>query len=254
MRVTSSLYSIFSLVALLATVPMSPVQARDSATDCIVRPAPSAALRHFHKPATVRGLAPQIMIPREGELQLVPAPDRGNGDRAWSPTGDFTRSAGPYDPVGHRLFVWGYFTVGWIEVQPQSGTWLFGDSGTIKPRLYDRWDDGKGDSVRSVLRSEVLGVQFYAGWTAPHWLTGHRSYRVYELSGVGMRRVAELERRTLLYVGDDPVVGMAVFFPEGVTPLDHPRQFVWYDGASVIEPPSGSIVPNTFCEEQAQIP
>ncbi len=234
----------------LTLILVSPTQAKSTGVvaSCFVRPAVPVGFKNRGDPVAISGLVPQVRMPYEGALQLVPAPGRENGNRAWSPTGDFTSVVGPYDPVSRRLYVWGYDTVGWIEVFPQSGTWLFGESGKIRPQLFDPGDDGKGDAVRSVQRSDVLGLQFYEGWTPVHWLTGRQSYRYFTIAGTQMRRVPELEHRNLRYIGDDPVAGMAVFLPSDVSWSDRRGKLVWFDGAHVIEPGSDDAIPDAPCE------
>ncbi|MGR3660931.1 MAG: hypothetical protein ACU0CA_07035 [Paracoccaceae bacterium] len=83
----------------------------------------------------------------------------------------------------------------------EAGTWLFGESGMIQPALYDPADDIA--DVEVIERSEVLGIQFYSGFTSPHWLTGSQTYRVYQISEAGMSRVKELEGQKFRYLGDD---------------------------------------------------
>jgi hypothetical protein len=249
--VTNIPFSLASLCVLLVTALTSPTQAEDSSATarCIVRPAGSIGLHNRGDPVSVSGLMPQIRIPSEGELQLAPVPNSQTENRAWSPTGDATSTVGPYDPVTQRLYVWGYFEAGWIEVLSQSGTWLFGEKGKIKPRLYERRDKARaGGRMQEVRRSDVLGYQFYEGWTAHHWLTSQQTYRSYELVGTKMRRALELERRNLIFVGDDPVARMAVFVPNDVPWMDWQGNLVWYDGIAVIEPSADQKIPNAFCK------
>lgn len=151
--------------------------------------------------------------------------------------GDLTADAGPYDPASQRLYVWGFFQNGWIEVIEAGGTWYFGESGTIGPRLYEPADDI--EDVTPIERSAVLGIQFYIGYTAPHWLTGSQSYRVYQISGSEMLRVAELEAGRYRYVGDDLAAGLAVFVPDGVAwDRNNLEALVWYDGTEIVSPPA----------------
>ncbi|KRS16450.1 hypothetical protein [Roseovarius indicus] len=239
-------------LALLALIlnPVSPLRAEtsDTGADCFERPSALAWLHNHGDPVAVPGLLPRVRIPVEGFLELVPAPGREDGERALSPTGDFTFAVGPYDPVSRRLYLWAYFKVGWIEVYQSSGTWVFGEGGTLRPRLYDSSQDGKGDSVRHVRRSEALGLQFYGGWTAEHWLTGWRSYRFYQIRGAGMTRVPEIEARGLRYLGDDPVAGMAVLVPTEGAWADRVGNLVWYDGSRVIEPGAEDSIPGRHCD------
>lgn len=245
MRPAARFLASFALMVRL----VSPLKAQTpgAGSDCFERPTASAALRNNGDSVAVPGLLPRVRIPVEGFLELVPAPGREDGDRALAPTGDFTNAVGPYDPVSRRLYLWAYSKVGWIEVYQRSGTWLFGEGGKLRPRLYNSSQDGKGDSVRHVRRSEVLGLQFYGGWTAEHWLTGWRSYRFYQISGAGMTRVPEIEARELGYLGDDPVAGMAVLVPAEGAWADRVGGLVWYDGSRVIEPGPGEAIPDTHC-------
>ncbi len=214
---------------------------------CLIRYESLVSIKRFDVPATVPGLEPQIIMPSEGKLQFFLENDAKYGHDAWSPTGDITPAVGPYDPKSGRLYVWGYFDIGWIKVIDQSGNWLFGESAKISPRLFDSWNDGKGDSVKEILRSPVLDVLFYQGTTAKHWLTKRQSYRVYQIDGSEMKRVPDLETRKLRYIGDDPIAKMAVFAPVDVEWSDRQHRFVWYNGESVIEPPSEEEIPHTFC-------
>ncbi len=243
-----SALSLVLLALMLILVSSAQAQSTSAVTSCFVRPALPVGLRNLGDPVAVSGLVPQVRMPYEGALQLALARDRDNGSQAWSPTGDFTSTVGPYDPVSRRLYVWGYFTVGWIEMFPHSGTWLFGERGKIHPRLFDPGDDGKGDSVRFVQRSDILGLQFYEGWTPVHWLTGRQTYRFFQIAGTQMRRVPELEHRNLRYLGDDLVAGMAVFLPSDVSWPDRRGKLVWCDGTSVIEPEPDDAIPDTPCE------
>lgn len=214
---------------------------------CLTRPEGPVPLERFNVPANVPGLEPDVVSPYEGRLQFF-FPDKNElGHDAWSPTGDTTPVIGPYDPDTGHLYAWGYLDNGWIEITKQSGSWIFGKDGTISPRLFDAWKDGRGDSVESILRSPVLGVQFYSGTTAEHWLTKHKSYRVYKIEGSKMTRVPELEDRSLHYIGDDPNAKMAVFAPVTAFGTDWGRHFVWFDGKAIVEPSSDSEIPDSFC-------
>ena len=195
-------------------------------------------------PTNVFGLEPQVSIPVEGYIKLH-INNSDSNSMEWSPTGDFTFVAGPYDPSSKRLYIWGYFRNGWIEVRYEAGTWVFGQSGTIRPALYHPADDI--EDVEIVERSEVLSIQFYSGFTAPHWLTGSQSYRVYQISGTDMLRINDLEDRNLHYIGDDLIKGMAVFAPNGSRWGKNPEVLVWYDGVQIIEPASSTAIPNRWC-------
>lgn len=187
------------------------------------------------EPASVHGLEPRISLPSEGHLKLHSASSDCCSE--WrSPTGDLTFSAGPYDPATGHLYIWGYDRNGWIKVIPTGETWYFGERGTIEPRLYHPADDI--EDVTSIERSEVLGIQFYSGYTAPHWLTGSQFYRVYQISGPEMTRVPELEAGMLNYLGDDLASGFAVFAPAGASWGRNLEMLVWYDGTRIVTPPA----------------
>ena len=150
-----------------------------------------------------------------------------------SPTGDFTIAAGPYDPSSGRLYIWGYFVNGWVDVHSL-------EKGDVRPKLYASADEI--EDVTYVLRSEALGVQFYSGWTAPHWLTRHQSFRVFMMSGEKATRIRALEKLYLHYIGDDPATNLAVFMS-----LDGNRALVWFDGAEIVKPPYEIKAPMQLC-------
>ncbi|MGR3660932.1 MAG: hypothetical protein ACU0CA_07040 [Paracoccaceae bacterium] len=75
---------------------------------CIERPNPPTSLGRT--PAKIIGLGPEISIPVEGFLKLHI--DNSDDSKWLSPTGDFTFTAGPYDPNSKRLYLWGYFANG----------------------------------------------------------------------------------------------------------------------------------------------
>lgn len=242
MIVTGRLYSLGTVLLILLATMVDRAYAEEPDLNCIKRPSQNVRLSRV--PAKITDLKPQVSIPVEGYIKL----HFNNSDTSsmWlSPTGDFTFAAGPYDPNTKRLYIWGYFNSGWIEVQHEAGTWLFGQSGTIRPKLYYPADDI--EDVEIIERSEVLGVQFYSGFTAPHWLTGSQTYRVYQMSGADMSRVGELDIRNLRYLGDDQVKRFAVFAPNGSHWTQDPAVLVWYDGVRIIEPAPGAAIPNRWC-------
>lgn len=221
-------------------------QAAGDAERCISRQHQPTGVGLGRTPAAIRELAPLVSLPAEGRLKLgFPSSDCCSD---WvSPTGDLTAVAGPYDPERRRLYLWGFDTNGWIEVDEVAGTWMFGAGGTIEPRLYEPADDI--EDVTAIARSEVLGLQFYSGFTAPHWLTGRQSYRVYRISGPEMTRVPELEAGNLHYVGDDPAAGLAVFAPVGASWANSPDVLPWYDGSAIVAPPAGLPPPSGLCRQ-----
>jgi hypothetical protein len=156
-----------------------------------------------------------------------------------------TLVAGPYDPVSQRLYLWGFDKNGWIEVDEVADSWVFGEGGIIEPRLYEPADDI--EDVTLIARSEILNVQFYSGYTAPHWLTGRQSYQVYQIRGLEKTRVPELEAGKLGYVGDDLTAGLAVFAPVGAPWGNSPEVLTWYDGSEIVAPPAGLPQPKGFC-------
>ncbi len=210
--------------------------AEDHSGRCVLRQNWGAASDMHKEPAAIPGMEPLVSIPSEGTLKLHTA--SSDCCSSWrSPAGDFTADAGPYDPVSRRLYIWGYFENGWIEVLQAGETWYFGESGTIRPTLYEPADDI--EDVTPIERSAVLGVQFYIGYTAPHWLTGAQSYRVYQISGPEMSRVPELEAGRYGYVGDDQAAGLAVFVPAGSSwNGSNTEALVWYDGTEIVSPPA----------------
>lgn len=162
-------------------------------------------------PSRVHGLAPMVSLRGEGQIELFD-PVSDCCDSRMSPAGDWTSLAGPYDPKSRRLYLWGYDSNGWIEVLESGATWSFGESGYVAPTLYFPANDI--EDATPIRRSAILGVQFYSGFTAPFWLMGTQSYRVYQIDGVEMERVAELEAMKLEYLGDDVASGLAVFHPQ----------------------------------------
>lgn len=218
--------------------------AEGNAERCISRQHQPTGVGLGRTPAAIRGLEPMVSIPTEGHLKLNFVSSDCCSE--WlSPTGDLTVVAGPYDPVNQRLYLWGFFKNGWIEVDEVADTWVFGVSGTIEPRLYEPADDI--EDVTVIERSEVLGIQFYSGYTAPHWLTGRQSYRVYQIRGLEQTRVPELEAGNLGYVGDDLAAGLAVFAPAGVSWGSSPEVLVWYDGYGIVARPAGLPQPEGLC-------
>ncbi len=198
---------------------------------CISRQHQPTGVGLSPQPVAVHGLEPLVSLHREGHLRL-------HGTDWPSPVGGLTYVAGPYDPASRRLYLWGFDKNGWIAMN-------LSESGTIEPRLYYPADDI--EDVAPIARSEVLGVQFYSGYTAPHWLTGSQSYRVYQISGPEMSRVPELEAGTLDYVGDDLATGFAVFAPVGASWVGSPEMLIWYDGAEIVRPPADLPPPKGFC-------
>lgn len=194
----------------------------------------SVSLNNDRDTKKVYGLTPLISIPVEGHLQLS-VDGVVQGDPVWSPTGDFTFSVGPYDAASKRLYSWGYFDSGWIEVfyNDTFGYWQFGESDTLRPKLYEPADDI--EDVQLVHISSALGVLFYSGFTAPHWLTGSQSYRVYRIDGQEMARLQELEDRKMWYVGDDLINGLAIFAPLGARWSDKPNALMAYDGNQIFD-------------------
>lgn len=222
-----------SFLLLVMGLMSQTAHAEDDMERCISRQHQPTGVELSRMPAAVHGLEPLVSLPSEGHLRLHSASSDCCSN--WpSPGGDLTFLAGPYDPVNRRLYIWGFDRNGWIEVVEAGGTWDFGESGTIEPRLYEPSDDI--EDVTVIERSEILGVQFYNGYTAPHWLTGSQSYRVYQISGPEVSRVPELEAGRLDYVGDDLAAGFAVFAPAGASWGRSPELFVWYDGTGVVIP------------------
>lgn len=125
---------------------------------CISRQHQPTGVGLSPQPVAVHGLEPLVSLHREGHLRL-------HGTDWPSPVGDLTHVAGPYDPASRRLYLWGFDRNGWIEVVEVAGAWIFGESGTIEPRLYESADDI--EDVTAIERSEILGVQFYIGYTRP---------------------------------------------------------------------------------------
>lgn len=209
--------------------------AEDDPGHCISREHQPSGASLSREPTAVHGLGPLVSLPSEGQLKLhTMAADCCS---SWhSPTGDWTFSAGPYDPLSQRLYVWGFDRNGWIEAVQTADTWVFGESGLIEPRLFHPADDI--EDVTEIERSEILGVQFYSGYTAHHWLTGNQSYRVYQIRGLEMSRVPELEAGMLEYMGDDLAAGLAVFAPAGASWVSNPEMLIWYDGVGIVMPPA----------------
>lgn len=207
---------------------------------CISRQHQPTGISLGREPAAVHGLEPLVSLPSEGHLTLGCCSDQP------SPVGDLTFIAGPFDPESQRLYLWGFDRNGWVEAVQTADTWVFGESGVIEPRLYHPADDI--EDVTQIERSEVLGVQFYSGYTAPHWLTGSQSYRVYQISGSEMTRVPELEAGRLAYLGDDLDTGFAVFAPAGASWVSNPDVLVRYDGAMIATPPTHPPPPARWCQ------
>lgn len=203
----------------------------DETNHCISTRA--ASFRLEREPVAIAGLDLPVSLPREGFVQV------GEMIRP-SPVGDFTNSAGPFDPASQRLYLWAYSQNGWINVRT-------GESGVIRPPLYFPANDVEDSTF--IERSEVLGVQFYSGYTAPHWLTGAQFYRVYQIDGAEMTRVAALEARMLRYVGDDPEAGLAVFARADVLWPRDLSSLAWYDGERITSTfPSGPPVRTRRCD------
>lgn len=194
-------------------------------------------------PVAIHGLEPLVSRPRPRGISLHP----GSTDASVGPVPiwEWTSTVGPYDPASRRLYIWAFDRNGWIEVLEAAGTWVFGERGIIEPKLYFPADDI--EDVTAIARSALLGVQFYSGFTAPHWLTGGQSYRVYRISGTEMSRVPELEAGRLQYLGDDLVAGLAVFAPAHAPWSRNPEVLVWYDGTGIVPPPADLSPPTGWC-------
>ncbi|RBW45840.1 hypothetical protein DS901_01560 [Loktanella sp. D2R18] len=193
---------------------------------------------------SVEGLEPHISIPSEGMLKLhIGAVET---EAVWSPTGDFIFGLGPYDPDSGRVYVYGWFVNGWINVLDDGEIWRFGESGTIHPNLYDPPDDI--DDVQGIHRSSVLGRQFYSGYTKPHWLTGFQSYRVYEIIDTEMLRVPVLERDMLRYYKDDVNNGFATFVSVSANFRDPEEILVLYDGIEITQVNLRDAISNQDCD------
>lgn len=219
----------------------------DGAERCISRQHNPTGVSLSRTPAAIHGLTPQVILSAEGHLKLV-SDSSDCCSATYSPIGDLTTAAGPYDPASRRLYLWGPAGNGWIEVEAVADTWILGESGTIEPKLHEVADNiNYGDYATMIERSEILGLQFYSGYTAPHWLTGGQSYRVYQFNGAEETRVTELEAGNLDYLGDDLVAGLAVFAPAGVPWGINPERLVWYDGTGIVAAPHGLPPPTGFC-------
>jgi hypothetical protein len=195
---------------------------------CIVPDSPSVNLER--DPNDFLNIGIDVGIAYEGFLTI-------GGSIVGSPTGDFTITAGPYDPSNGRLYIWGYFRNGWVNVHNL-------ERGVIRPSLHQPISDI--EDVTFVRRSEALGVQFYSGWTAPHWFTRRQSFRVFMISGNDMTRVPELEELQLHYVGDDPVLDLAVFASGSPRSLQYDDP-VWFDGTKIVPRPEGWERPVQRC-------
>lgn len=213
----------FSTAATLLLVSQSIAQNPER---CIVRAEQGVTLER--EATDFLGIGTEIGIAYEGFLTI-------GGVIVGSPTGDFTFTAGPYDPSNQRLYIWGYFKNGWVNLETK-------EKNVLRPYLYSPKHDI--EDVVPVLRSDVLGVQFYSEWTSPNWLTGRQKYRMFILSEDGMRRVEALEKEHLYYVGDDVLTGLAGFAPEGRLS----EGLVWFDGVSVVRQPGDLQTPSRFCD------
>ena len=221
--------------------PAGAISQTENDDRCLVAPKPDVALSKT--PSSVWGLVPKISRPAEGRIALHP--DSSVGHVILSPVGDFTSSAGPFDPVNQRLYLWAFFSSGWVEVTEVAGVWLFSDAGIIEPKLYHPAHDT--EDVTLVRRSEALEAQFYSGFTEPHWLSGGQSYQVHMIKGETISRISELEARGLRYVGDDPIARLAVFIPQDVTWKKNANELVWFNGETIVDPPEGLETPKVWC-------
>jgi hypothetical protein len=194
---------------------------------CLVPDRSGASLER--EPTDFLDIGIDIGLASEGFLTI-------GGTIVGSPTGDHTFSTGSYDPASGRLYIWGWFQNGWVNVRTL-------EQDDIRPRLYSPADDI--DDVTSISRSEALGVQFYSGWTAPNWLTGRQSYKVFMLSGTEMISIKALEELQMRYVGDDPVTNLAVFTD---TTMGYKwNDLVWFDGTDIVQPPDNLDLPIRWC-------
>jgi hypothetical protein len=198
---------------------------------CLIPPSGYGSVRLEHDPVDLLDIGIDIGLASEGFLTI-------GGTVVGSPTGGHTMTVGPYDPASGRLYVWGWFKNGWVNVDTF-------ERSDIRPRLYSPADDI--DDVTYIDRSKALGVQFYSGWTAPHWLTGRQSYRVFVLSGTEMIRLRALEELQLRYVGDDPEVNLAVFSDVTSGALGT-NDVVWFDGTDIVQPPDNLDLPIRWCQ------
>lgn len=243
MMAISKVFGLGAVSTILLACAVSAAENEVPFPNCIVQPSGPSSLSRI--PAVIPNLDPQVSIPLEGYVKLHF--ESSDTDSMWpSPTGDFTFTAGPYDPASQRLYLWGYFSNGWIEVrQAAGGLWLFDQSDTIEPLLYYPAHDI--EDVSLIERSETLGLQFYSGFTSPHWLTGSQSYRFYQIAGTKMSRVAALESRNLIYLGDDPSSGLAALAPFGSRWSQNTELLVWYDGVRIVERAPRKEIPHSWC-------
>ena len=191
---------------------------------------PNNDVRLEREPSDLFDLGITIGIAYEGFLYI-------DGRVVPSPTGDITIAAGPYDPTSGRLYIWGYDENGWVDLRTL-------EQGGVRPILYSPASDI--EDATYIKRSEVLGVQFYSGWTAPHWFSRQQSYRVYALSGTDMTRVKALEREQLRFVGDDIEAKLAVFAPVEERSTLGFETWVWFDGTQIL-PHSEHLKPIKRC-------
>ncbi|MEM7731243.1 MAG: hypothetical protein AAF280_00485 [Pseudomonadota bacterium] len=217
----------FFALSALAILGASPTNAQEEAR-CIQANTDRMDLRREALPFP--GLDIRIGIAYEGFLQI--------GDKVFpSPTGDINGSAGPYDAEYNILYIWGYWTNGWINIDT-------GESDRIRPNLYDPPNDI--EDVTGIRRSHALGMQFYSGWTGHRaWLIGPREYRVYKIEGRNLVRIRELEDNHLRYMGDDPLTNLAVFFPRSEG--SYPDDLIWFDGERIVDPPRANWLLQKSC-------
>lgn len=209
--------------------------AQDEPLVCFSSVDHASGLSRGGEPVRVSGLVPLVSSPIEGSLKLHF--DAADCCSSWtSPTGDLSILAGPFDPTNGHLYIWGFFANGWIEVEQVGDVWLFGEQGRIRPLLYG--GQTSQDNVSHIKRSAALGMQFYSGYTRPHWLTGTQSYRVYSVAGPDVLRIRALEIEGYSYVGDLLASGLAVFAAQRRQPEGWPLEtLIFFDGSQRVEAP-----------------
>ncbi len=138
---------------------------RKTATTVLTEPRPFD--KNHGKPTAFSGLVPKVSIPRKGHVGLHD-PTTGEVTEIRSPAGVLTWHFMDFDPKSSRLYIWGWDEIGWIEILQKGDTWVFGDSETITPKLYDPPHDI--DDVQGVRRSEALGLLFHHGYNTPYLL------------------------------------------------------------------------------------
>jgi hypothetical protein len=127
-----------------------------------------------------------------------------------------------YDVEGQVLYLRSVSgDVGWAQLGRSGGQPVIERSGLVRSRLEEL-----ADIPAEPRFSHILGRLLVIGTGGSWWPFYLHRFHSLEIIGGEVRPVPEVEDRTLVFLGDDPVAGMAVLW-------DGEERFFHYDGATV---------------------